>query len=159
MNVEAWTWASLVVKGRDRVEARRARGRIQTEDDAHRHRYHARHDHRRDRDDRGPAGQVGDELRERNADDRTGEAAGNGDERGLDEELANLAAELVDLSAYLMRLVALIGQDLGLGEFRELRWQRESSHIALCADAADSFIALEAANATDMGALRRSAGL
>jgi hypothetical protein len=64
-------------------------------------------------------------------------------------------AELVDLAAYLKRLVMLIGEDLGLEDFRELVWDRQATRITLQATSGESFIAIEAPRGSDTSALRK----
>jgi hypothetical protein len=63
--------------------------------------------------------------------------------------------EFVDLSAYLHRLVMLIGSDLGLSDFRELVWDRESSRLTLQAGEASAYVAIEAPKGADTSAVRR----
>lgn len=63
-------------------------------------------------------------------------------------------AELVDLAAYLKRLVVLIGQDLGLTQFQELVWDRQTTRITLHAAPGSSFVAIEAPRGRDTSALR-----
>lgn len=63
--------------------------------------------------------------------------------------------EFVDLAAYLHRLVTLIGDDLALGEFCELVWDRASSRVVVQAEQGGAYVALEAAKGADVAALRR----
>lgn len=64
-------------------------------------------------------------------------------------------SEFVDLAAYLKRLVTLIGEDLGVSDFRELVWDRQATRITLQARVDDTFLAIEAPRGSDTTSLRK----
>jgi hypothetical protein len=63
--------------------------------------------------------------------------------------------EFVELAAYLKRLIALIGEDLQLDEFRELVWDRQTTRLTLHTAAGNTFVAIEAPRTADTTALRQ----
>src|SRR5215471_15511612 len=92
-----WSWrngksgsaALLVVQRFDRVEARGADGGIEPEHDPDEHRHAEREDDRAGGHDRRPSREYADQLRQSDAKQDAGDAAGERDDRRLDQELTD----------------------------------------------------------------------
>lgn len=62
--------------------------------------------------------------------------------------------ELPDLAAYLQQLAGLIGEDLGLSDFKGLQWERATSRVALYTGVSGRLTVLEGPSGTDLTAFR-----